>query len=108
MVEHPEWLFKSFREAVNDCALHEISMQGYKFTWSRSKCKPNVVEENLDRAFGNSELMILFLDAQFSNLVVTISDHSPLLLKTIQPEVFIQKCKFRFDNKWLREPDFQN
>ncbi|XP_073017769.1 uncharacterized protein [Primulina eburnea] len=64
MVEHPEWLFKGFRQAVNEYA-------------------------------------------QLSNLVAAISDHSPLLLKTIQPEVFIQKHKFHFENKWLREPDFQ-
>ncbi|XP_073017768.1 uncharacterized protein [Primulina eburnea] len=81
-------------------------MKGYKFTWSRSKGKPNIVEE-LDRALGNSELMILFPDAQLINLVAAISDHSPLLWNTIQPEVFIQKGKFRFENKWLREADFQ-
>lgn len=82
-------------------------MQGYQFTCSRSRGKPNAVEEMLDRAFGNSEWMALFPDAQLNNLVAAISDHSPLLLKTIQLETLIQKRKFRFENKWLREPDFK-
>lgn len=30
-----------------------------------------------------------------------------MLLKTIQPETFIQKREFRSENKWLREPDFK-
>ncbi|XP_073019349.1 uncharacterized protein [Primulina eburnea] len=106
MVEHPKWLFKGFREAVTYCALKEIPMQGYQFTWSRSRGKSNAVEEKLDRAFGNSEWMALFPNAQLSNLVASISDHSPLFLRTTQPEIFLQKRKFRFKNKWLREPDF--
>ncbi|XP_073060294.1 uncharacterized protein [Primulina eburnea] len=106
-VEHHEWLFNGFRTAVNDCALQEISMQGYQFTWSRSRGKPNAVEERLDRDFGNSEWMALFPDAQVNNPVAAISDHSPLLLRTIQPEIFLQKRKFRFENKWLRELDFK-
>ncbi|XP_075475776.1 uncharacterized protein LOC142511762 [Primulina tabacum] len=107
-LEHPEWLFKGFREALNDGVLQEISMQGYQFTWSRSRCTPNAVEERLDRAFGNSEWMALFPDAQLSNLVAAIANHSPLLLKTIQPEIFLQKHKFHFENKWLREPILRN
>ncbi|XP_075521409.1 uncharacterized protein LOC142554629 [Primulina tabacum] len=108
LVEHLEWLFRGFRNTINECALQELHLQGYPFTWSRSRGKPNAVEERLDRAFGNSEWMAQFPEAQLINLVAPISDHSPLLLKTVSTGIVTQKRRFRFENKWLKEPDFQD
>ncbi|XP_075479011.1 uncharacterized protein LOC142519881 [Primulina tabacum] len=104
LVDHPEWLFRGFRDTINECALQELKLQGYPFTWFRCRGKPNAIEERLDRAFGNSEWMTLFPEAQLLNLIASISDHSPILLKTAPPEIVHRTRRFWFENKWLREP----
>jgi len=48
--DHPNWLIQSFHEAIFDFNLHDLPMEGYKFTWAKRKGKFNVVEEKLDRA----------------------------------------------------------
>lgn len=31
-VDHPQWLYRGFHEAVNDCNLADIPLRGYKYT----------------------------------------------------------------------------
>ena len=32
-VAHPDWLFRGFHDALTDCSLNELFLQGYGFTW---------------------------------------------------------------------------
>ncbi|KAL8534133.1 hypothetical protein ACS0TY_010225 [Phlomoides rotata] len=34
-VQHPRWLFRGFRETMEDCGLSDVFLNGHKFTWSR-------------------------------------------------------------------------
>ncbi|KHN22070.1 hypothetical protein glysoja_008982, partial [Glycine soja] len=51
----PNWLIQGFKEVVSDCNLHDDPMEGYKYTWTRRKGKPNGVEETIDSAPTNIE-----------------------------------------------------
>lgn len=36
-IEHPNWLLCGFRETIVECDLNDLPLQGYPFTWERSK-----------------------------------------------------------------------
>ncbi|MCI09107.1 endonuclease/exonuclease/phosphatase family protein, partial [Trifolium medium] len=57
---HPNWLCSGFRQAVNDCDLSDIHLQGYPYTWVKSRGEPHMVEERLDRAMATPEWLQLF------------------------------------------------
>lgn len=44
--------------------------------------------------------------ARPENLIAVVSDHSPLVLNTCGHRAYGGSRPFRFENKWLREPDF--
>ncbi|MCI58947.1 endonuclease/exonuclease/phosphatase family protein, partial [Trifolium medium] len=52
---HPNWLCEGFRNAISDCDLIDIHLEGYPFTWIKSRGTSHVIEERLDRAFANTE-----------------------------------------------------
>lgn len=79
-VEHPQWLFRGFQEAISDCRLTDIPLSGYSYMWSRGRESGNLVEQRLDRAMGNPEWHALFPRATLNNLIAPTSDHNPILL----------------------------
>ena len=81
-VEHPAWLFRGFREAVIDCGLMDIPLEGYPFTWERGKGMPTWVEEKLDCCLASGAWLNLFPQVKLLNLIAHVSDHSPILLQT--------------------------
>ncbi|KAL8465963.1 hypothetical protein ACS0TY_035172 [Phlomoides rotata] len=106
-VDHPQWLFRGSQDAVFDCALIDIPLMGYKFTWFRSRGSSSAIEERLDRVMGNPTWHVRFPRASLLNLVATISDHNPILLST---KSFVHVPRFRsfiFENRWLMENDLK-
>lgn len=77
---HPNWLYVGFRQVVSDCDIIDINLEGYPFTWTKSRGTVWMVEERLDRALPNSVWLDLFSDAKLVNLLASHSDHSPILL----------------------------
>lgn len=66
------------------------------------------MEELLDRALVTTDWLNLFPDAKLSNLFSFVSDHSPILLNLVSSQkVYHHRC-FRFEKKWLSEPDIDN
>ncbi|KAL8155337.1 hypothetical protein AgCh_000644 [Apium graveolens] len=57
-VLHPQSLLDGFRIAIEDTDLIELDFVGGNFTWVRSRCWPNWVEERFDRAFANEGSMV--------------------------------------------------
>ncbi|KAJ9545526.1 hypothetical protein OSB04_025233 [Centaurea solstitialis] len=104
--EHPDWCIQGFREALLDCRLIDIPMQGFPYTWSRHKGRPNEVHERLDRAVATQSWYNLFPDHWVENLTCSISDHSPIALHTQVRQPIAHNRNFRFENKWLQEPSF--
>lgn len=50
---HPPWLIRDFQEAVLDCNLHDLPMEGYQFTWTKCLGTEAIKEERLDRILVN-------------------------------------------------------
>lgn len=46
---------------IEDCDLQEIDFCGYSYTWEKRFKNKAIVEEKLDREFGNSSWCQLFL-----------------------------------------------
>jgi hypothetical protein len=107
-VPHPRWLLNGFRQAISDCDLIDVSIQGHAYTWARRLGHEDVVEERLDRALVNQSWMNLFPHCTLHNLVSGASDHSPILLNTEHQMYTYKKRQFRFENAWLLEPDIES
>ncbi|XP_073019426.1 uncharacterized protein [Primulina eburnea] len=107
-VTHPQWLIFGFREAIDDCNLTDIPLNGHQFTWERSRGSENFVEERIDQVMGTPTWAEKFPRARLHNLNAPVSDHSPILLETEFRETAVHKQRFRFENRWLREPDLNS
>ncbi|GAU33334.1 hypothetical protein TSUD_165990 [Trifolium subterraneum] len=57
---HPNGLCMGFRQAVSDCDLTDIPIEGHPFTWIKSRGTPHVIEERLDRAMASTSWLQLF------------------------------------------------
>ncbi|GAU20296.1 hypothetical protein TSUD_337770 [Trifolium subterraneum] len=105
---HPNGLCMGFRQAVSDCDLTDIPIEGHQFTWIKSRGTPHVIEERLDRAMANTSWLQLFPQVRLTNLLAAYSDHSPILLQC-KPIIRTHiNHSFRFENSWLKEPDLED
>ncbi|GAU49881.1 hypothetical protein TSUD_408200 [Trifolium subterraneum] len=105
---HPNGLCMGFRQAVSDCDLTDIPIEGHLFTWIKSRGTPHVIEERLDRVMASTSWLQLFPQARLSNLLASHSDQSPILLQC-KPIIRTQiNHSFRFENSWLKEPDLED
>jgi hypothetical protein len=102
---HPNWLCAGFRNAVSDCDLTYIHLEGHRFTWIKSGGTTNVIEERLDRAMASTDWLTLFPEVKLTNLLASHSDHSPILLQTSQQPRVFHNYSFKFENSWLKEDD---
>ncbi|MCI12502.1 endonuclease/exonuclease/phosphatase family protein, partial [Trifolium medium] len=93
------------RNAVCDCDLTDIHLEGYPYTWIKSRGSPNVIEERLDRAMANSKWLLIFPSVKLVNLLTSHSDHSPILLQNSPTVRNGRTYSFRFENSWLKEDD---
>jgi hypothetical protein len=104
---HPNWLCNGFREAISDCDLTDIHLEGYPFTWIKSRGSPRVIEERLDRAMANSKWLMVYPSVKLLNLLSSHSDHSPILLQSSPTVSSGRTYSFRFENHWLKEDDLE-
>jgi hypothetical protein len=102
---HPNWLCNGFRSAVSDCDLTDIHLEGYPYTWIKSRGSPEVIEERLDRAMANTLWLTSYPGVKLVNLISSHSDHSPILLQNSPIILNSRNYSFRFENNWLKEDD---
>jgi hypothetical protein len=105
---HPNWLCNGFRSAVSDCDLTDIQLEGYPYTWVKSRGRPHVIEERLDRAMANSKWLMCYPMVKLQNLIASHSDHSPILLQNSPTSSNRRGYSFRFENCWLKEEDIMD
>lgn len=90
-----------------DASLVDVPMNVYPFTWFKSLGTNREVEEKLDRALVNHVSCILFPKAEVKCLIVTTSNHYPILLCCEASRMSHRTCdKLKFENMWLIEPGF--
>ncbi|XP_058782838.1 uncharacterized protein LOC131657458 [Vicia villosa] len=106
---HPNWLCTGFREAVTDCNLLDLPLEGHQFTWSKSRGSEHAIEERLDRGLVTQDWLDMFPEAKLFKLLASHSDHSPILLQCEPPQPSRRKnYSFRFENAWLKEDDLND
>ncbi|CAN1279753.1 Uncharacterized mitochondrial protein AtMg00310 [Linum perenne] len=88
----------------NNLGLIDIGFSGEEFTWSNRQSGASLIEERLDRFFFNDLWLSLFPESHVRHLFPRYSDHSPILLRT-QPPSPISKKLFRFDCRWVENPE---
>jgi hypothetical protein len=92
-----------FNYIINICELREIDMSGGQFTWSNNQAVPTL--EKLDRFLVSKEWELLFPLTTIHKLSREISDHSPIILDTMEGREK-QIKEFRSDKRWLKEENF--
>ncbi|KAL8093230.1 hypothetical protein AgCh_035211 [Apium graveolens] len=104
---HSQSLMDGFRSAIEDCNLVEVDLMGGKYTWEKSKGKPNWVKERLDRAFATEGWWQKFPLGTLELRHAIVSDHEPIELKLMDTLMSRKHFRFRFENSWLKEPSFK-
>lgn len=103
---HPHILMNGFRNDVDDCHISELELFGGKFTWERIRYIDAWVREKLDRVFANASWWAKFPLCKLIVIHTPCSDHEPIFLELLQVEISKRKFRFRFENIWLKEPNF--
>ena len=83
-------------------------MDGYPFTWERSRGTADWVEEQLDRVFVSAEWLNFFSRVKVTSLEASCSNHLPIFMDPIPIAHTSRHSRFRFENLWFREKDCAN
>ncbi|XP_074347681.1 uncharacterized protein LOC141686552 [Apium graveolens] len=105
-IAHPQYLLDGFRKVIEECQLDEINLRGGKFTWERGRGTNAWVREKLDRGFANAGWLAKFPANNLKVVHAPVSDHEPIVLDLLSTEISKKEWRFRFENIWLKEPDF--
>lgn len=96
-------MINGFQEAIFDCGVNDLPLEGYPYTWEMSKGTDREVEEMLDRVFVSDEWRNRFPMNKMQNLVAPSSDHSAIYFQVQMWRPITRRARFRFENSWLRE-----
>lgn len=105
-VDHPQSLFTGFHNTIEECQLIELDLNGGNFTWEKSRGTSNWVRERLDRAFATQSWWSKFPLCHLKVVQVSRSDHDPIILELMKVDISRKSFRFRFENIWLKEPNF--
>ncbi|XP_060959372.1 uncharacterized protein LOC133030596 [Cannabis sativa] len=78
-----------------------MELRGYPYTWERGRASGNLVE--IDKALVSQRWLDQFHQVTLSNLPISSSDHTPILLE-FHDSPHRDNYHFRFENSWCREP----
>ncbi|VFQ95590.1 unnamed protein product [Cuscuta campestris] len=92
-----------FKDCLNNCGLEDLPYEGSKYTWTNNQSKETRIYSKLDRVLGNVEWTIKFNFKVFFN-ERGISDHSPMILKTLEQEG--HNFCFKYCDMWALDPSF--
>ncbi|OMP10800.1 Endonuclease/exonuclease/phosphatase [Corchorus olitorius] len=87
------------QSCLDICSLAEVPNKGLYFTWSNRREAGQCTWERLDRAFANANWFQKFGNVVLTNLPITASDHSPLLLQFDKKDGF-RRRPYRFEMMW--------
>ena len=105
----PEWQMRAFREAVEDCSLHDLGWSGVEYTWDNKRQGAANVKARLDRAFGNDAFVHKFVNMKVRHIVTTESDHNFVLLDFCENLVDGRapaNKQFRYEDAWQTHADY--
>jgi hypothetical protein len=91
---------RAFRSMVNDLALIDLPLSDRKYTWVNS-----ISKAKLDRFLISQDWNALFSTSTQSSMPTMVSDHCPIICQCSSE--FSKSNMFRFENYWLKLPEFQ-
>ncbi|XP_074304888.1 uncharacterized protein LOC141639739 [Silene latifolia] len=94
-------------QAVQDCHLADLSVQGAFYTWSNKHDNSTKVYSRLDRVFVNDDWDDTFSESYVYFLPEEMFDHCPYL---IHLEMVNQRegASFKYFNMWSLAPDYSS
>jgi exonuclease III len=96
-----------FKNALEDCELHDLGFSGDVFTWRNKQLKKdNYIRERLDRAIANDGWRTCFPLFHVRNGDPYHLDHRPVIISTekgVSGERWRGPTQFRFEANWLKE-----
>ncbi|XP_019178261.1 PREDICTED: uncharacterized protein LOC109173479 [Ipomoea nil] len=99
----PTNLIEGFNDALMDCQLFDLGMEGSRFTWERGRGTDAWVEERLDRAVATHGWLEIYDSAVVRNLLTMEFDHNAILLDMESRTFRRAKKRFRFESAWLQD-----
>lgn len=103
---HPQALMDGFCASIDDCNLTKIDLEGGNFTWEKIKGTSNWVRERLDRAFASFSQWQKFPLCKLNITHTIVSNHDPIFLELCHVSFSRKNFRFKFENTWLKEPNF--
>lgn len=89
-------------------SLIEVELTGGEYTWEKSKGTSSWVRERLDRCFANDSWWSKFSLSTLTVFHVIVSDHDPIKLDLLNTSISKKNFRFRFENTWLKKPNFHS
>ena len=96
----------NFCTLVKQCGLMDLGYSGPAYTWTNKRFTTNPTFERLDRCLGDAEWCQTFPSTVIYHLPMLYSDHAPILA-VLNPSCPRPRKRFKFQNWWLSEKDFQ-
>lgn len=103
---HLGFLMEGFRKALEESMLTEIELSGGRYTWEKGRGTSGWVQEKLDRAFATKDWWLKFPLCKLNQCMAPVSDHEPIHLELWEVAVPKRVFRFKFENTWLKEPNF--
>ncbi|KAH0642345.1 hypothetical protein KY289_033319 [Solanum tuberosum] len=97
--------YEDFALCINSCELVDIHFTGSPFTWWNGRADGDCIFKRLDRVVTNQVLQDLLGQLKLQHLVMTGSDHTPLIL-TCGGLTLNYIKPFRFLKFWEESDDF--
>ena len=100
---------RAFREAIEDCSLHDLGWSGVEYTWDNGQMGNANVKARLDRAFGSDAFLNKFEHVSVRHIVMSESDHYMVLVdfrehvEGMRPRTARQ---FRYEDVWQTHADY--
>ncbi|GER33388.1 hypothetical protein STAS_09522 [Striga asiatica] len=98
--------FSSFNGFISLMGMHDLGIQGHKFTWANNRQDEGFVEEQLDRVFCSLGWLSLYSNPVVANIFLSSSDHGMLILNS-NNEQQSKKKRFIFDQRWIQREGFE-
>lgn len=103
-----EWQMRNFREALQDCQLHDLGFCGAPYTFSNRRLGSEETKARLDRAMANVDWLSSFPKAQVRHMVTATSDHNLLSINFFGYQYCRSNKLFRFEPMWMRCSNFKD
>lgn len=98
----------SFQEAIVHCGLSDLPRSGLRFTWSNNRRGATFTKERIDRVMVNQARMVLLPGSSYLVMPAIRSDHSPLVISFVKPQIPVvgRPYIFRYEACWELRSDY--